>query len=73
MLFTACFDLKINVEVDIIANSMEEALEKARLVSEFSLFQDPSKIVDCGKKDITALLKQDYDISMTGKGATEIP
>ena len=73
MLFTVCFDLKINVEVDIVADTMEDALKQAHSVSEYSLFQDPKKVIDCGKKEITAILKQDYDPTFVGKGGTEIP
>lgn len=73
MQFTVCFDLKISVEVDIEAESMEDALAKSRDITEYSLFQDPKKVIDCGKKELTAILKQDYDPAFVGKGGTEIP
>jgi 5'(3')-deoxyribonucleotidase len=73
MVYTVCFDLKINVEVDIEADTFQEALDKAHKVEEYSLFQDPKKVVDCGKKELVAILKQDDTYTIPMKGGTELP
>lgn len=56
--YTIQYLLPIFVDVDIEAESMEEALELAKKTTEFSLFQDPKRVVDCGVKRVVGVLEQ---------------
>lgn len=56
--YTIQYLLPIFVDIDIEAESMEEALELAKKTTEFSLFQDPKRVVDCGVKRVVGVLEQ---------------